>query len=59
MEELITARELLIEIRAVLRIPPHSVSFNGDVHHAYRDQVIEGLMTRINAFMEVKDPDVP
>ena len=50
--EYINARELLLEVRAILRIPPYSVTFNGDVHHAYRDKVIKEIVDRINKHME-------
>ena len=52
MTENISARELLVEIRAILRIPPHSVQFNDDLHHSYRGIVIDEIIARINYYIQ-------
>ena len=51
MTESMSARELLVEVRAILRIPPYSVQFDGALHNAYSDVVIVELIDHINLYM--------
>lgn len=51
--ESVSYREMLFELRAILRVPPRSFNISGEIYYAYREVVMDELVERVSNILRV------